>query len=283
MKMHPEVFARLTTGGLLGALCGGVLLAWAGLGWCALVWFVAVLAVAATASARLLFWFPRGWSRRPTVLMLHSINPEIVDPNAANNSLEPERLEQLIMDLQAAGYTFRTLRGAMEGEPTRRTIVLTLDDGYVDNYIYLFPVLKRFGVPVTIFTTNRKGEQFLTEEQLRVMADSGLVELGGHTASHQLLPVCDGALLREELETNRAFLATILGAPPTSFAYPWGKYGLREREAVVAVGYRYAVTTWKRATGAMRNDPLQIPRRILPRGASRLALYWIATRGNVHW
>ncbi len=282
-RPHPETLCRLMTGGLLAACAASLALALTKDGWLGDGLAVLTAALAGGVSSRFVFWFPRKPAYRPVVLMLHSVSEDIADPNAPNNSIRPRELETLIDDLLAAGYAFRTLRDAMGGGAPRRTVVLTADDGYADNHAQLFPILRRLGVPATIFLTDARGGDCLTEPQIREMAASGLVEFGGHTVSHVPLTECDEATLKQEIEANRQALTSLLGEPVESFAYPYGRYGERERAAAEAAGYRYAVTTHKRAEKGARDDLLRIPRQILPRGLSRLALYMVATRGRVRW
>lgn len=62
-------------------------------------------------------------------------------------------------------------------------------------------------------------------------------EVGGHGTRHLLLTRTRGALLRGELEGNRAALEALLGEPVMSYAYPNGANDRAARDAVAAAGY----------------------------------------------
>jgi peptidoglycan/xylan/chitin deacetylase (PgdA/CDA1 family) len=78
--------------------------------------------------------------------------------------------------------------------------------------------------------------------ELRQMAAEGH-EIGSHSLSHPILPLCDDARLREEIAGSRQALQAGLGASVDSFCYPNGDHDDRVVAAVAAAGYRYAVTT----------------------------------------
>lgn len=271
-----ELRCRLLTGGMLAVAIVAAWLCmvgfWAVGGCVAILLIVAVFGI----SSQWAFWRPRISGGRPRILMLHSVNERIMEPIAPNNSIRPAELESLIAGLLCAGYVFRTLRDAME-QPGRRVVVLTFDDGFEDNFTQLLPILKRFEVPATLFVTDRRGEDFLSDDQIRNLAASGLIEIGGHTVSHASLTELDEQTLVRELGENRATLQRLSGQKVVSFAYPRGFYGERDRNAVEAVGYRYAVTTKKRLPPG---DCLQLPRQIIPRGLTPFRQYLIATRGR---
>ena len=68
--------------------------------------------------------------------------------------------------------------------------ILTFDDGYVDNFYYAFPLLKRFKLKATIFINTLyidNDPDYLTWEQIKQMQDSGLVDFELH--SHRHMPV----------------------------------------------------------------------------------------------
>ncbi len=229
-------------------------------------------------SAQLFIFRPRPAAGIPRILMLHSVNNDIVEPIAPNNSIRPQELATLIEHLLAAKYTFRTLTQAMTPHPTSRVIVLTFDDGFIDNVTHLLPILKHFQIPATCFVTDRRNSAFLSDSDIQTLAATGLIEFGGHTVHHEDLRQCSSAALMQELTQNRETLRRLTKQPVETFAYPSGFYNNRERNAVKAAGFRWAVTTRKH--GSTPPDPLQLPRQIIPRGLSPIQAYLLATRGR---
>lgn len=240
-----------------------------------------LLVVGGALSLRRAWWLPRVPSTVPIFLMLHSVADDVVDPTCANNTLRPAELEALIVNLLASGYTFQKAIDACR-LPAKRSVVLTFDDGYVDNYINLFPILKKYHVPATLFITNRGDEDpknFLTREQVREMQASGLVEFGGHTANHTVLDTVSLDVAEREMRENYQWLSEVLGEAPICFAYPCGGYDDAIIRAVESIGYTYAFTMHKKMRPVAR-DPYRIHRQIVPRGKTALEAYLITTRGK---
>ncbi len=246
-------------------------------GWvAAMLWLV----VGLLYSTQLTWWAPRVRATLPTFLMLHSVSDTIIDETCANNSLRPAELDRLIVDLKAAGYTFQTATEACK-TPCRRSMCLTFDDGYVDNYTELFPILKRHQVKATCFITSR-GETdpaFLSIAQVREMAASGLVEFGGHTACHTVLGACSREETEDAITSNIEWLTKVLGEKPQAFAYPCGEYTEHTLAVLTALGIPYAYTMHKKMR-PVAEAPLFIHRQIIPRGKTPLQAYLLATRGK---
>ena len=242
-----------------------------------LIFLSAIVGVFAV-SKKMVFWWPRKRGSRPRVLMFHAVSDDVKTDTAPNNTLRPDTLRLLIQDLLASGYTFQTLHEAFETPNNKkRVVVLTFDDGYVDNYTTLLPILREFQVKATVFITDIRTEEYLSDAQIMEMHASGLIEFGGHTQNHVNLAACEDATARQEIEKNYDSIKRLLGYSPTSFAYPFGKYTTRDRDLLEEIGYRFAVTTKKKFFTA---DLLQIERQIIPRKASRFMAYLLATRGK---
>ncbi len=104
----------------------------------------------------------------------------------------------------------------------------------------------------------------LNESELRELAASPLVEIGGHTVSHPQLSRLEAGEVLREMADNRRRLEGLLDRPVRHFAYPYGDAAsCGAREAVLAreVGFQTAVTTRiGNLFPAHRNHPTALPR-----------------------
>jgi len=66
--------------------------------------------------------------------------------------------------------------------------------------------------------------------------------LGVHSATHRSLPALDELDLRREVVESRDVITRRTGVTPDFFAYPYGLWNDRVRQAVRSAGYRGAVT-----------------------------------------
>ncbi len=116
----------------------------------------------------------------------------------------------------------------------------------------------------------------MTWEQVKALADSGLVEIGGHTAGHYPLAAMSEAEAKAEIEGGRRRLAEKLGRAPLSFAYPYGvpaTVGRREMALVEAAGFASGYTTQPRPLlAADAASPFALPRIGLGGDDDRVAL-----------
>lgn len=98
----------------------------------------------------------------------------------------------------------------------KNPIVITLDDGFLDNWIWAYPLLKKYGLKATIFvspefidirdvirpnledlwnkrTSNEELMQwgYLSWPEIKEMLSSGLIDIQSHTMSHTKYPISD--------------------------------------------------------------------------------------------
>ena len=105
-------------------------------------------------------------------------------------------------------------------------------------------------------------------------ARSGL-QLGVHSATHRSLPVLDEFALEHEIVESRDIITSRTGMTPEFFAYPYGLWNDRVRDAVRAAGYRaaFVLENGRRAT----TDPWALPRVSIPAGIDDAAFHaWTA-------
>jgi len=168
-----------------------------------------------------------------------------------------------------------------EGRVPRRTVALTIDDGYAE-IAEIAPILERHGFGATVFlisgrlggVNNWSSDPLLhgrptlsVEEAVRLRARG--IELGAHTRSHVDLRAVDGDTLTTEVEGSRRELEEALGEPMRVFAYPYGGVDERVAEAVRAAGFASACTVVSRRA-RIDDDPFLIPRIEVKRSDSLL-------------
>jgi len=125
-----------------------------------------------------------------------------------------------------------------------KPIMITFDDGYLDNYTNAYPIMKKYGYTGTIFiVSNLVGEdpRFVNWEQVKEMQQSGFI-FGSHTVNHISLTSLSKEEITNELTQSRDTIAQKLGKPPEYFAYPTGTYNPEIEDMVRGAGYKAAFT-----------------------------------------
>jgi peptidoglycan/xylan/chitin deacetylase (PgdA/CDA1 family) len=206
------------------------------------------------------------------ILCYHRISPER-DVLSVQPALFRRQLEHAL----ASGATPVRLVDALAAgahESTGRSFCVTFDDGYEDTLSAALPTLRELAIPATVYiaTAITGGTARLTWYNdpppmldwagVRELCADGLVDVGAHTRTHPALTRLDDAAVRSEIAGSRAELAVQLGEAPTTFAYPAGLYGERERRLVSEAGFTSAVTVRAGVNGAAA-DPLELARTIV--------------------
>ncbi len=186
------------------------------------------------------------------ILVYHYVE-FVKDPkDSTRRSLDiiPPIFEMQLKTLKEAGYNFITaseLGQYLDGKKQlpQRPVILTFDDGYQDFYTDVFPLLKKYNVAATQYVISGVLDtpNYMTTEQVREVAQSGLVEIGAHTVHHKNLPSLSLEEARVEIEKSREELEKIFEMNIVSFAYPYGGFNDKLAELVKKAGFTSAVTT----------------------------------------
>jgi peptidoglycan/xylan/chitin deacetylase (PgdA/CDA1 family) len=192
--------------------------------------------------------------RGPVVLMYHSITPGNSTPDT-KWAVSEYRFKEHLALLKSEGWTTVCVRDLLHADSLPpRTVVITFDDGFANNFEHGYRHLVDGGMRATWFVVSRDigknsswtdgnvpSRAMLTDEQLRQMATMGM-EIGAHTRTHTRLPGLDTARLKVEIEGSKIDLQEIVGKPVTSFAYPYGLFDEACVTAVKAAGFSAACT-----------------------------------------
>ncbi|MFA5099399.1 MAG: polysaccharide deacetylase family protein [Candidatus Omnitrophota bacterium] len=228
-----------------------------------------------------------GFVRKQYVLpiaMYHSVQPVVPEGNRLIVSVKA--FDRQMQFLKKNKYTVLSLEQAavlISGKKKMppRAIVLTFDDGYADNYEYAFPILKKYGLPATIFlVVNDIGKpDKLNREQIRQMQDSGLISFGSHSMNHPFLEcITDNVELVKEINGSKSELESLLGRTVATFSYPCGRLNKDVRQRVVNAGYRSAVATNPGKT-ISNDDVFALKRLRISENAGNLFIFWFETTG----
>ncbi|MFH1776636.1 MAG: polysaccharide deacetylase family protein [Candidatus Omnitrophota bacterium] len=130
----------------------------------------------------------------------------------------------------------------------KKPVVITFDDGYLDNYEYAFPVLMEFGFRALIFLITDFMDSVYNEapmlswHKIREMKKSG-IKFGSHTKTHRVLTELKEDEIKDELSLSRACIEDKIGEKVTDFCYPKGVFNDRIRALVKESGYLCACVT----------------------------------------
>jgi len=180
------------------------------------------------------------------VLAYHSITYE----KGNSICLPIEKFKEQMQYLKDNGYHTITLTDLYKYHMRQRpipekSVVLTFDDGYENNYTAMFPVLKKYNFKATIFvitSTIDRYKKFLTSKQLIEM-DKYSVDIESHTVNHDNLKLISKDDQLKTLAQSKKYLEKLLNKKINFIAYPYGGYSNSAIESVKRTGYTMAFTT----------------------------------------
>lgn len=233
------------------------------------------------------------------VLMYHHVSPQ---PGLVTCS--PENFRAQMAWLADNGW--RTLSTAAfaealaSGEIPKKSVLVTFDDGYLDNWVYAHPVLEEFGQRATIFlitgwigdgprrphagqrgvpdvpthkqamaaaADGKPDTAFLRWSEVEAMRAAGTVDFHSHTHTHTRWdrkiadPAARDAALADDLFASRTSLAARLGEASPHLCWPQGYFDAAYQRVARAAGFTHLYTT---EHGVVRDDVdlARIPRLV---------------------
>ncbi len=217
------------------------------------------------------------------ILMYHSVgyNNRVQSPYI----LTPEVFEEDMKWLSDHGYTavfvsdlvhYVLHKTALPDKP----VVITLDDGFLNNRTYVLPILEKYGMRAVISVVGSFCEDFslhpdpdpsyayLTWEDVSDLARSGLVEIGNHTYNMHSVGERKGcmklagesveaysATLSNDLSKLQTMLTEKSGVTPTVFAYPYGAVSGEAVFVLQSLGFSAALTCAEKVNFLSPDEP----------------------------
>ncbi len=170
---------------------------------------------------------------RVPVLMYHHIQPNAEARKKGQTSLSVDNgmFDNQMAYLKSHGYTTISAKQLVDSLRTHvglpsKSIVLTFDDGYKDNYTYALPIFRKYGITANLMlaTGLMEGADYLSWNQINEMKNNG-VYLTDHTWSHYGVGNGSKEKIKFEIETAKKQIEDHTGQQVTIFTYPYGSYG----------------------------------------------------------
>ncbi len=235
------------------------------------------------------------------VLMYHHVNPE-----GRSVNVTPERFEEHVSLLSRQGFTSLLTDDLVSiinnrQAPPEKPVMITFDDGWLDNWLFAFPILKKYNMNAVIFVMTshiyesgirkrsdegnitalpahkeclnvieegRGSEVMMSWDELREMEESGLVDIQSHTHTHQKWDSMYTdkehlhKILEEELAVSKKIIEEKMNKRCSSLCWPWGRYNKEYIDLARSAGYDLLFTTEK-GTNTPETLPWKIKRLVI--------------------
>lgn len=203
------------------------------------------------------FWLPFRGAKLPRIVMLHQVTPHEA---ASGMNMPPQKFEQLLQYLAKKETHFCFVSELDQYRGQKNVVALSFDDGFLDNYQYAYPLIKKYKAKATIYlATQIEGIDKLNTQQIHEMSDSGVIEFGAHTQHHVNLLKLDDEEAYQEIQNSKLDVEALVGRCP-SFAYPFGRFNEKHQQMAKELGFKNAVSTRKKVEAYTELNQFNIPR-----------------------
>jgi len=126
--------------------------------------------------------------------------------------------------LKDNGYVIETFAdNAQAPQATAKNVILTFDDGEMNNYDHALPVLKKYNFPAYFFIIAKRigRSRYMGWEELKEMHEAGM-SIGSHGFSHEILTGLLDTQIEEEMRASKKYLERNLDIEVDSLSIPRG-------------------------------------------------------------
>jgi peptidoglycan/xylan/chitin deacetylase (PgdA/CDA1 family) len=209
------------------------------------------------------------------ILLYHRLGPTVADGMTMKTTVFEEHLRYL----KDNGYKVIPLRQLVNWyqkkgpAPAPKSVVIVEDDAHKSVYSDMYPLAKKYNVPVTVFiypSAISNAKYAMTWDQLRELKKSGLFDFQSHTYWHPNFKKDRKKMSQAEydksvtmqLTKSKARIEKELGVSVDLLAWPFGIYDDDLLRRAAAAGYAGTFTIERRhATSA--ESLMKLPRYLL--------------------
>lgn len=151
--------------------------------------------------------------------------------------ISPDAFLAQLHYLRDSKFEATSLQRYFAADRSRKTVVITFDDGNKSDIAVALPLLKRFGFTATFYITTswigRPG--FMAEADIRGLDEAGM-EVGSHGHTHTYFDEMSVHALTSDVNLSVSILQSILGKPICSLGAPGGRLHPRLEEVARNAG-----------------------------------------------
>lgn len=229
-----------------------------------------------------IFFAKENESATVVILMYHSL---LKDPaRHGKYVVSPDLFESDLKYLKEHGYSFVGIQELIDfvysGDPLpKKSIVITFDDGYYNNYLYAYPLLEKYDAKMVIsvigkYTDLYDGEKpnayysHVTWDMINEMLASGRVEIGNHTYSMHTNGERRGSkkikgetdehyskILTEDIGKLQAEMFEHTGTYPSVYTYPFGAISNASFGIIADMGFLASLSCAEKPSTVTRGKP----------------------------
>ena len=232
------------------------------------------------------------------VLMYHHVTPD-----GGSLSCSVRNFESQMKALVERGFSTLSAEqfaGFLKGETVpEKSVVLTFDDGYLNNFVYAYPILKKYKLHAFMFlitshiqegtirpimggdkelpdcpthyeckhlvADGRADEVMLRWEEVREMQHSGVFSFYSHTHTHKRWDLSEditnkNIAIRADLVQSQEQLKLHLGVCSDHFCWPQGYFDADYVKIAQELGFKHLYTTEPYGHNVSQGDPAHIYR-----------------------
>lgn len=203
------------------------------------------------------------------ILMYHEVKPL----KSGKDAITPAEFESDLKYLKNSEYTPITMTELINFVYSKKTlpekpIIISFDDGYYNNYVYAFPLIKKYNMKIVLSVIGKSVDDYTcdpgknidfahaTWAQLNEMLDSGLVEIQNHTYNmHTNTKARFGCAktkgesknhyeqaLRADLQKMQDEAKLFTGRVPNTFTYPYGEISEESLPIIKSLGFKASLS-----------------------------------------
>ena len=181
----------------------------------------------------------------PIVLMYHGILSDpspTVPPNRGTGAelyyISLDHFKAQMKWLKDNGFAV-TLVENLKSHIQVKPVIITFDDGEMNNFLDAMPVLNKFGWKAYFFVIiKRIGENgYMGWEELKELQKAGMI-IGSHGLTHEILTNLLDSQMEEELRASKKNLEYNLGVPIDTLSIPRGFCNDKVIETAYSLGYK---------------------------------------------